>query len=99
MKDGFGPSSDPGIGNSQANGDAGVTQAGIVVAFIGVMLLGVLVALGTSYWRRQKKPRTRYRALDLIGSMEAGVAAVQVPGTRYCESEPYYTTTLYIIDD
>ena len=102
MKDGFGPSSDPGIGIAQANGDAGLpagTKAGIVVAVIGGILLGLLVAFGASYWRKQKKSRTRYRALELLGRMEAGVAAVQVPGTRYCESEPYYTATLYITDD
>ena len=102
MKDGFGPSSDPGIGTVQASGDAGLpagTKAGIVVAVIGGILLGLLVAFGIFYWRRQKKSRNRYSPLIVMRRVEAGVAAVQVPETRYCESEPYYTATLYITDD
>ena len=66
MKDGFGPSSYPGMGNAQANRDTGLTagaKAGIAVA----LGLGLLAAFGIFYWWWQKKSRTQGGTYNPIG--------------------------------
>jgi hypothetical protein len=73
-----------------SDGDSGLTlaaKAGIAVALIGGILLGLLLAFGISYWKKKRKSKSRGDTSDPVGRMEGGVSAVQVLETRQCESE------------
>jgi len=63
------------------------TKAGIAVALIGGILLGILGALGISYWKRKKETKARAEMMDPVGWVESGNPASQVLKTHQCESE------------
>lgn len=75
---------------AQSNGDTGLTtatKAGIVVALIGGILLGLLGALAISRWRRRKKSKAQAETSDPVGWAEGGNSTAQILETRQCESE------------
>ena len=106
MQDGFGNLSGDSEGGaqtqersqsqSQSNGNSGLpaaAKAGIAAAFIGGILLGLLMALGISYWQRKRKSKVRGDTSDPVEGMEGGTSAAQVRETRQCESAsilPHY---------
>ena len=74
----------------QPNGDSGLTaatKAGIAGALIGGILLGILGALGISYWKRKKEAKAQVEMTDPVGWVESGNPASQVLKTRQCEFE------------
>jgi len=84
MRDGFGNASDQSQEQtqSQSNGGSGLTaatKAGIAIAVIGGILLGLLLAIGISYWKRKRQSKSRG---DTSERMEGGDSAVQVLETR-----------------
>src|SRR5882757_1700058 len=100
MRDGFGNASDQSQGQtqSQSNGGSGLTvaaKAGIAVALIGGILLGLLLAIGISYWKKKRQSKSRG---DTSERMEGGDSAVQVLETRQCESDnmlQYYRALMF----
>ena len=97
MRDGFGNVSDQSTqqtqsqeqSQSQSNGGSGLTtaaKAGIAVALIGGILLGLLLAIGISYCKRKRQSKCRGHTSDPVERMEGGTSAVQVMETRQCES-------------
>ena len=97
MQDGFGTLSGESNGGaqtqeqsqSQSNGDSGLpaaAKAGIAAAFIGGMLLGLLMALGISYWQRKRASCARGDTSDPVERMEGGASAAQIRETRQCKS-------------
>jgi len=95
MQDGFGTSGTEStqptqsIQSTQSDGDPGLTaatKAGIALALIGGILLGLLGAFGISYWKRKRKSNTREDMSDPVGRIEGGVPAIQALETHECES-------------
>jgi len=94
MQDGFGTlsgSSKNGTQSTQptqstdSKGDSGLsaaTKAGIAVALIGGILLGLLGALGISYWQKRRKSEAQGYPSDPIGAIEGGATIVQTQETR-----------------
>ena len=78
----FDPSSSAVICDTNSSGDPGLAtavKAGIPVAIIGGILLGVLAMLGISHWQRQKNLKAQDNSLDLARETEGGGTAVIHP--------------------
>lgn len=106
MEDGFDSSPYADKGDTKSSGDQGLTtgvKAGIVVAVIGGIAIGVLAVLGISQWQRWKKSKTQYNSPDAVGWMEEGgtvadalptVGGVQrQPGEFRKERKPNWNTS------
>ena len=77
----------PSTSRQSNDGLTAATKAGIAVALIGGILLGILGALGISYWKRKKETKARAEMMDPVGWVESGNPASQVLKTHQCESE------------
>ena len=69
---------DAGIGGGGGPGLTTAVKAGIPVAVIGGILLGVLAVLGISRWQRKKKTKAQDNPLDLARETEGGGASAVV---------------------
>jgi len=74
MEDGFGK-----VANESKGGLTAAAKAGIAVGTIGGILLGILLAIGISYWKKKKRSKARGDTPDLV---EGGTAAAQILETR-----------------